>query len=439
MTQDRITIVDSMDPEANAMLQALYSRSSASVRSHLDKVKEKGHQKFMESFYVGYGHASIGDCGTTTLFFEGISILAAKAIQDHPLFSGQESSTRYIDFETQPMIDPVGSKHSKAILDQWIAFYSKAKPIVLEHVKQQHPLEEGENEARWEKACQARVFDILRAFLPAAVTTQTSWSTNLRQAHEKLSLLRHHPLSEVSNLAQEALDNLKESYPSSFSHKRYPDQEAYWSKTAPENNYLKLKPMKADEFKVSNTFDVEALEAREPSYLLTERPVKTNLPRHLGKYGTFTCQFPLDYGSYRDLQRHRNGFCQIPLLTPDLGFHPWYMAQLPASLRDEAQELIRSQLINIDVLRQEPGISDSDRQYYLPMGLMVSCETVYDLPQMVYVAELRSGNTVHPTLRPVAQKMAQIISNLLPQAKLYVDWSQDPWDIRRGDQDIIEK
>jgi thymidylate synthase ThyX len=58
----------------------------------------------METFYVGYGHASIADCGSTTIFIEGISILADKAIQDWQLYSGQETSTRYIDREDKQLL-----------------------------------------------------------------------------------------------------------------------------------------------------------------------------------------------------------------------------------------------------------------------------------------------------------------------------------------------
>src|SRR4051812_42145867 len=67
-------------PEAEAMLQALHSRSIGGLESHLEIVSAKGPDNFMKNFYVGYGHKSIGDCGTASLFIEGVSMLAAKAI-----------------------------------------------------------------------------------------------------------------------------------------------------------------------------------------------------------------------------------------------------------------------------------------------------------------------------------------------------------------------
>ncbi len=119
----KIFIFDEFNPEDNAMLQALYSRSASSVVEHVEKVKKCGSGKFMETFYLGYGHSSIADCGSTTIFIEKLSILADKAIQDWPLYSGQETSTRYIDMSRQEIIDPVDTEESKAILDNWMNFY----------------------------------------------------------------------------------------------------------------------------------------------------------------------------------------------------------------------------------------------------------------------------------------------------------------------------
>ena len=106
-------VYDEFNPQDTAMMQALYSRSASSVKEHVEKVKSSGSGKFMEKFYVGYGHASIADCGSTTIFVEGVSMLVAKAIQQWPLYSGQETSSRYIDFSKQAIKDPLGTKESK--------------------------------------------------------------------------------------------------------------------------------------------------------------------------------------------------------------------------------------------------------------------------------------------------------------------------------------
>lgn len=110
-----IFIYDEFNPEDTAMMQALYSRSPKSVAEHVEKVKKTGSGKFMEKFYVGYGHQSIADCGSTTIFIEQISILADKAIQDWPLYSGQETSTRYVDMSKQLIIDPLNRDRKSVV------------------------------------------------------------------------------------------------------------------------------------------------------------------------------------------------------------------------------------------------------------------------------------------------------------------------------------
>lgn len=434
-----IFLYDEFEPEATAMLQALYSRSAESVTTHAEKVKATGSKKFMESYYVGYGHASIGDCGTTTLFIENASILAAKAIQDNPLYSGQETSTRYIDFSKQLMIDPVGNATSAAIQKRWIEFYTKACPIVEAYMRGKFPLEEGQKESVWAKAIKARSFDILRGFLPAGAATQLSWSTNIRQAYDKLITLVQHPLAEVREIATKCLSELKAKYPSSFSHREDPDRDAYLAEFADEIHYshYQYENFGEDRFDWTTTVDADRVN-KEAADVLSRRPKRALLPRFMERYGSYNCQFLLDFGSYRDLQRHRNGLCRIPLLTAEYGFRSWYMEQLPPELRDEAQELLTEQYAAIESLKAS-GHEDAELQYYMPLGTNILCEIDYTLPQMVYVTELRASNTVHPTLRVIAHKMAKLLKDQHPEMALYADLSPDTWDIKRGLQDIEKK
>ena len=131
-----IFVIDDQHPEDLAMLQALYSRSPASVTTHLDRLQKSGSGKFMDQYYVGYGHASIGDCGATTIFIEQVSMLVAKAVQDNPLYNGQEASTRYLDFSKQSVVDPYDHPASAKIQARWIQIYNRALPLLTEALKQ---------------------------------------------------------------------------------------------------------------------------------------------------------------------------------------------------------------------------------------------------------------------------------------------------------------
>lgn len=430
-------------PEAEAMLQALHSRSVGGIREHLKTLAERGPEKFMQSFYVGYGHKSIGDCGTGTIFIEGVSMLVAKAIQDWLLYSGQEASTRYIDFAHQPFIDPVDSPESNKVLETWREFYLAAQEPVREHLREQFPRKEGEDEKVYGKAINARGFDILRGFLPAGAATNLAWHTNLRQAADHITLLRHHPLAEVRTVAEAMESSLQEAYPSSFGHKRYEATEAYRERWMQMQyfrgmEHLQSKALIAGRCDVTmkyNTLDKNLLD--EYGDMLGSRPPKTELPKQMAECGTIQFEFLLDFGSFRDIQRQRSVIQRMPLLSSKFGMHPWYFESLPAEVAQEAQDLVRGQLNIIEMLPKD----DSVRQYYLPMGMYVPCRLTGDLPALVYVVELRAQATVHPTLHETALSMADVLLEQFGKRglKLYVDREKGRFDVKRGLQDIVRK
>lgn len=426
-----IFLYDEFNPEDTAMMQALYSRSAKSVVEHVEKVQQSGSGKFMETFYVGYGHASIADCGSTTLFIEGISILGDKAIQDWPMYSGQETSTRYIDMSRQAIIDPVQTVESQAILKKWMDFYIGNQEKIQNFLMTKYPRQADEAEAVYTKAIKARGFDIMRGFLPAGITTQLSWHTNLRQAWDKIALLRHHPLQEVRETAENIWEKLREKYTHSFSHQLYEEQEKYRQLSVKEHTYL--LPQESCGFKLDSNITPEDLSDYQD--IINQRPLKTGLPIFLGELGNIRFSFILDYGSFRDIQRHRNGVCRMPLLTTELGFSSWYLEQLPEDLRQEALNLITEQTEAINALETTPEI----KQYYIAIGFNIFSRVSYPLPAAVYVMELRSNKTVHPSLRKLAQEMAKAVQEKLPNLKMHIDHDPDDWDVRRGLADIIAK
>src|SRR5947209_18558625 len=102
----RVFTVSPMPPEKCAYALARYSRSPDSIRQSLEWVRTHDSQKFLESFYFQYGHASIADLGHAVMCFEGISELAATEIEEEALWDGQAKSSRYQDFSRQGLVTP---------------------------------------------------------------------------------------------------------------------------------------------------------------------------------------------------------------------------------------------------------------------------------------------------------------------------------------------
>lgn len=451
----KLKIIDDMNPQDVAMLQALYSRSPAPVDDHLDRVAESGPGEFMERYYIGYGHRSIGDCGSTTLFIEGVPMIHAKAIQDWPLYSGQECSTRYMDFGAVEFHDPTGSDMGREIQERWRSFYTSMFPEVVDHLRACHP-NDGQKAAVYDRAINARAFDIMRGFLPAGAKTNLSWHTNLRQARDHLGWLECHPDDEIAWLARGIHNQLVERYPNSFDPTRDRCEDEKPAKAAKKRadwfrrrKAVEYRREMMDEHLLVDAFADKKVRVlipgmlrsvsqdlvRDAEFCTTRRPKGSPLPRRYDELGMLMSTFLLDFGSWRDLQRHRAGIIRFPLLTMEHGFHPWYLDNLPPHVRPMAEMLLSQQEAAIDHL----GVDPIPRQHFIPMGYRVPCRVTQTLPAFVYRVELRSSKTVHPTLRAVAIKEAQLLKQAMPGLTLHIDESPDRWTMKRGEQTIEER
>jgi thymidylate synthase ThyX len=487
--------------ENSAMLQALYSRSAGSVNDHLSKLVQSGSSSFMKNYYVGYGHASIGSSGYCTLFLEGISMLAAKAVENSPLFNGQETSSRYIDFSKQNFYNPylitnpgLGA-YVQQSLDKLRAFYIKAQEPLKTHLRGKYPNMSGSTDsvesdrlkAIYEKTISAKAFDILRGFLPAAATTNVAWTTSLRTAHEQTVLMLHHPLREVRVMASAIYVRLYRQYPSSFVKEYSVD---YWQEEFNKNtNTIFNKELSFDEFmeKVKQFEGNDLFEYHshldhfysvnqsrgityKPFYYVVDhsfsesmmkihgqqpesddiRPMywagdaypgrkKTEyLPLHspARTRSSVTFGMALDFGSFRDLQRHRAGYTSMPVIDGALGFQAWYMDQLPESLKGEADKVLR-EVWKVARAIQAADPDDLNLQYVFPMGTYVKVNCDWSVAQAIYVAELRTGKTVHPTLRKPMQELARFLER--NGHRVMADYDESDWTTKRGKQDIVEK
>jgi hypothetical protein len=169
--------------------------------------------------------------------------------------------------------------------------------------------------------------------------------------------------------------------------------------------------------------------------ILKNRPNKAELPYQIKSAGDMIVKYNIDFGSYRDIQRQRSVVMPQPLLTTKLGFHSWYLNNFPKTFRAKLEGELKKLVKEINELK----CSDEDRQYYIGMGFQVSLEMTATIPSLVYVAELRSGTTVHASLRPIAQEFGKILKKEIPGIKIYTDESPDEFSAKRGVQDIVLK
>jgi hypothetical protein len=292
---------------------------------------------------------------------------------------------------------------------------------------------EGESETVYTNAIHARAFDICRGFLPAGTSTNLAWTTTLRQFADRITIMRHHPLAEVREIADKLEDALIEVYENSFAKKRYEETENYLSGVVKENYYYHDANSPAMEL-VHDGVNHAGL--KPYTEVLSTRPPKTELPKWIGSYGVASFAWNLDFGSFRDVQRHRAVTQRMPLLTSEIGFHDWYLDELTPDLKIKAVDFIESQRKLVLNLTD----NQYDRQYYFPMGYKISNYLTGDLAALTYLVELRASNKVHPTLAFQAEAMAKLLlakyGNL--GLKIHIGEVTGRFDISRG-KDTITK
>jgi len=421
--------------ETLAMLQALYSRSPASVEQHLEKVFKEGAKAFMETYYIGYGHESIGQCASITLFIEGVSFLAAKAIQSDPYYNGQESSTRYMDFSNATWTNPFPCEETEALFEESIRWYKKIFEQTYESLCWSVEKSSEDSELVIERTLKAKAFDVARGFLPIGLHTNLSWHGTLDGIRKHLKVLAVSPVEEVRYIAKTIWRELSLKYEGTFPKDLYKNEKekAYYILQS-NLQYIDIDPQEDQSVYKNNSLFMYALSEE----LLSERQRGQRIPRAFDMYGDIEQTFTLDYGSFRDLQRHRHGVMIMPLAS-SFELNDFYEQYLTGELKLEFWKFTQDRKETLASLQEYEGFSQENLQHYHLLGENVNFRMKFALPQAVYIAELRSQQTVHPTLRKLAQELGRDIERFFPEVNLFVNYDPDELCFKRGKQTIEEK
>lgn len=431
---------DHLDPEVQAMLLAMYSRSYAPIASRLPDSEESAqqHKEKLGKFYVQWGHKSVGQLGGTTVWLEGVSQLAAKAIENHPLFNGQESSTRYIDYSYQPMVTDYPS------VDHWQekfrAFYIKAMPLVIEDIKKEFPFEEQHKgdmsqeqsdklKVTWNNTIKARAFDICRGILPAGCTTNVGFAGTFDTLNDHFGEMLYHPSSEMRDIAKEVLTIMMEKYPyGTVSIEKLKERFSYVTE-----DFFYQEPSKMDSDKLFFFENEHCFIPESRTEFLKTRKKFEKINRVDSSRMKIIYRNLLDFGSYRDIHRHRAGVVDMCMLNVRYGFHRFYIDNLPESLFDEFDKLLGeySTWFNLE----DNPVPAVYKQYSTPMGFVIPVSYSCDLNQALYMMELRTGKTVHQTLRMFMQNWTHHFKQTVGDNVLvHADMDEDNFTMKRGTQ-----
>ena len=205
----RIYAVVGVPPEIQAYALAKYSRSSQGMLESIAELSQQRAEQFLNTFYFEYGHRSIADLAHIAFGLEQISILAAIATVDEPVWDGQERSTRYQPFRKTgwflpPEVagtaaEPLFRQTADALFDA----YAELSSALLDHLTEAVPRPAELAEGTYRRTLRARAFDVARSLLPLATHTSVGQIVSARVLERQIGRLLGSPYAEVRAVGAE--------------------------------------------------------------------------------------------------------------------------------------------------------------------------------------------------------------------------------------------
>ena len=468
----RVLTVSPMPPEKCAYALARYSRSPDSIRESIEWVRTHDSQKFLESFYFQYGHASIADLGHVVLCFEGISELAATEIEDEQLWDGQARSSRYQDFSKSGFITPPEFDAAQAALYQesaanLLSGYNQIHSSVSEYLTDQLPRPDAMKPEVYKRNIAARAFDVARYLLCFGIPTGVGQVTSIRTLERQIRRLKTSEYGEIRELAGEIAEAC--STPPQCQWEQNASSEALaptLARHVERDEHLagsseNLRLWAQQNLPRADRKCPEAVDLMKPAdapadlvatllYPVTDRPYRElyelavswstarrtevidvalesrtrrdDLLRNF-RNAPYVFDIVMDIGAYRDLHRHRR--CQQfrQQYSTDLGF------ETPDAVEKSGASELYASLIT-QAFRTTAALPAPGSHYLLPLATRSRFLFKMDFAEAEYISRVRSGVKGHFSYRKVAWQMKEKLAALEPELAHILDatppWVEDP-------------
>ena len=410
-----------LPPAVQATILAKYSRSPLSARQLIDQLTPEEADKFQSKWVIGYNHSSVAELAVIPLCFEGVSIVASKFLESFQRPGYSEKSTRYQVFSRDSFITPDGSpptmaKFAARLYDAYDSLY----PKVLQRVRDLVGKDPSWNEVK----IKARTFDNVRYLLPAGTGTNLAWVGFARDARYMISAARGHSNPEIRMLGDMAAKAVAEMCPVFIEKADADTFEPSVKSLGPispkfdfsnPNWYVDIhrKHLLPDSKIVEKSFEVLIADHYGMSWSAFSKLMESREKRAVPKaFRTVNMAFEImmDYGAFRDLQRHRRCEQYVEPLHTNYG----YLVPddiVGSDIEPEYHAAMKSILAYDD----DAVVHDSDlMQYMVPLGYLHRSIFEMDAQEIYYVTELRTQPQGHISYRRIAYEMYKIASQRLP-------------------------
>jgi thymidylate synthase ThyX len=456
--------ITALDPKMNEVVKGtLFSRYSRSNLS-LDELYERdfqgleGQEKaedFYERILVGYGDESIAELGFCHVAIEGVSLLAAKVIEDSRLgLSFIERSTRYNDYTQAGYYIPKNlNPGQKTVychyMNSHFEFYQELKGVLSKAFD-----DEGLDNQSPKRTREARVFDAVRGLLPISSLTSLGVAGNGRAFELLINKLLSHPLPECNLIGEEILREVEKVLPNfvkristkkgagfrdylrSLHELKETSKKAFYNHENYDKDDFKFEPNQKLHLEFFNDFyksiGLEFLDIPDFSNdipkvfyenivlkILDSRKSRFDkLPRCFETVSVVLDVASISLGCWRDLQRHRIGH-----QTFDWSFGQEARKNLTFDIPKDFECLDNKDFFYYYSRYTKCMQNVLETPYSLCLGHKVPWSWSTNLRSLIYMLELRSQKQGYYEYRQLAIDIYQELIEFFPnfEGKLFVD------------------
>lgn len=465
-TGDVYVFNNKIPPIIVAAAMARLSRRAGDMRlTILDEFAQTGEEDandLIVRVVTRFGDDSVQQLTGIHVVVEGASNLLTKMLERGRFMAALEQSSRYIYFDTKDEQGryaylrlehlPEGLRQDyDHTMDAIFDGYSAVVRQLSEYVREKHPQGE-ENRTAWMQATRAQACDAARPLLPVA-TRSTVGLFGSSQALEALIMrLLSEDLPEAQRIGQSLLEQGRKVIPAFLERA---DNPKYGGATSMYRHtrrttmrqlaqkFLKpVRPSKRSSVKLldywpkderelaaemlfeQSNLSIEEIRSQVASWptsrlakvfnaYIGERLNRRHKPGRGTEVAHFEWEIVDDYGTFRDIQRHRAvDAMEWQSLSIDYGY------EVPALIKEAGleAEFRRIFLLAEALYRRMMAAGYSEEaQYATLFGHRMRYRFVTNLREAYHLIELRTSPQGHPGYRRICQQMFRLLKQVYPR------------------------
>lgn len=450
-------------------------------------VNSKRARGFFEKWLAAYGDDSIAQMAGAHIFFENVSQIATKTLEDFRVgFAPLEKSTRYVMFDQKVggrylyYLEPdltkskFGEEYVK-LMSMLFVRYSRSIEPLSKFLRRKFRQEKDQSDRAYAETLKAKACDVLRAYLPAATLTNVGFFGVGQSFEYVITKCLASPLPEIRQLAKDAQSELLKVIPSMVSRptsERGKIYQKYVAKTERELEKMAtgsnpaglsgLDPVQLVEYDADAEDRIVAsllykystgsyqdikdkvlgMSTRDKLSIIKKAVAGRKVRQHRLVRAFENTYYKFDivanFGAYRDLHRHRMLTQERQRFTTELGFDippDLVFAKLEKPYIDAARK--------VDAFYRRVKKNYPDQaQYVVMMGNRIRWYQFENLRELAWEAELRTGPQGHPDYRVVEQEKVGLVRKVHPalvEALKFIDFGEYYLARRESEKRIDKK